>query len=334
VTVAATQERFQLNFSFDPTSWEGTFDRLEVWRSRGVEQGPYEPLHGATFTPARLPRGSGGPPSPAQTGPGAALNGKTLELLIDEVTPLTITFSGSDPITFAQAVTQILAQGENLVTAYVLDGALVVQTVQGGLRAVLRVTGGEAAPILGLATAEPDSLAFGLDARIVLRHGVENYGLVDPNGSADFFYKARFYNSTSNLASQFSPPFHGSPPVGLAPASLCRCYVDLVDQSGMPAANMEVLVHNQFSGSVAEGKFVVAGGSQQLLTDARGHAEIFLVRGAKITVTIGGTALARDVLVPTDPAVQSLNLLVSDNGTDDLFTVQIPDLNYAVRRTM
>ena len=329
-----TQERLELALFIDGSSWEGFFDRLEVWRSRATAQGPYDPLHDDTWMPARLPLNTpGDPPSPAQAGPSVPLNGTTLQLVVNEVTPVNITFSGSDPFTFGQAATQINAQGQSLVTAFVLNGVLVVQTAQAGVAAILRCTGGDAAPLLGLPTMEPGSVAFGRDARIVLKQGEQDYSFVDPNGSTSFFYKARFFKTAANVVSDFSTPFQGRPIVGLPNSALCRVYVNLVDLSGDPLVNQEVLIYNKFNGQQANGK-TVTGGNITLLTDSTGHAEALIARGAAITVAISGTPLARDIVVPTDPTIESIDLLAGASGTDDAFTVQVPNIPYAVRRTL
>jgi hypothetical protein len=261
------------------------------------------------------------------------LVGKTLELLVDELSPVNVTFTGTDPLTFGQAATQIQAQSLGLLTAFVLGPALIVQTVEPGAKAILRCVGGDAAPLLGLSTDELGSLAFGRDARIVLISGQQDYGFVDPNGSPLFFYKTRFFNSVTRTVSAWSTPFHGLPRAGLSSAGLCRGYVDLVDMAGAPAAGQEVLVYNQFNGTQVENKTVV-GGRTRLLTDACGHAELLLVRGANVTVAIGGTTIVRDVPIPTDPTIQSLNLLSSANGSNDVFSVAVPVIPYAVRRSL
>jgi hypothetical protein len=330
---AQTRERFQLDFFVAQRSWENLFNRLEVWRSRGTAEGPYELLHGASWSPAVLPQGaSGPPPSPPQTGPQVALAGTTLSFLVGaEDIPVTITFSGSNPFTFGAAASQIQEQSNGLLTAFVSGSTLIVQTVEAGAKAVLRCIGGDAAPLLGLAAREPFSIAFGLDARIVLVVGQEQYGFVDANGSPKFFYKARFFNDFNSTVSQFSAPFQGTTVSALSVASLCRGYVRLVDLSGAPAQNQELLVYNEFNGVLAEGA-AVTGGSKKILTDEHGRAEIMLVRGTQVTIAIGGTPLARDVTVPTDTTIESINLLSATNSENDVFTVQVPNIPFAVQR--
>lgn len=324
----------QLAFSFDTSSWEGLFDRLEVWRSRGTASGPYEPLHDASWLPARLPPNTpGSPPSPAQTGPSAILVGKTLKFLIDELVPVSVTFTGTDPLNYGQAATQIQTQSNGLLTAFVLGAALIVQTTEPGVKATLRCVGGDPAPLLGLATTEPSSLAFGRDARIVLKQGEQNYGFTDPNGSTSYFYKARFVNSFTGATNDFSLPVQGVVQSGLDISNLVRCYIDVVDMTGAAVAGQELRIYNEFNGQQVQGK-VITGGSVTKLTDSQGHAEVFLARGALVSVSISGTPLARQVTVPTDPAVESLNLLAAASGQDDLFDVQTPQIPFAVRRTL
>lgn len=327
----ATRQKFELDFSIPGSDWEGSFDRLEVWRSRGTAAGPYENLHDDAWSPAVLPEGA--PATSSGTGPSQNLVDKKLLLLINETIPVTILFTGSDPLTFAQAASQITSQSQGLLLSYVNGAILVVKTVQVGVLAVLRCIGGDAAPILGLSTEEPGSLGFGRDARIVLVHDKEHYGFADPDGSHSVFYKLRYYNSASGLFSEFTPPFQGRLGSGISQSNLVRCYVDLADFNGDGLRNAEVLIVSSFSGLRLEGRTVV-GGSVRILTDQSGHAELLIPRGADVAVAIGGTNLARRFTVPTDPEVESLDMLDPLVGSDDLFTVRVPNLPYAVRRTL
>jgi hypothetical protein len=185
---------------------------------------------------------------------------------------------------------------------------------------------------LGLPTTTPDSLAYGHDARIPLVHGQQLYTFIDLHGSSENFYKTRFRNSQTDSLSEFSAPFSVKVTVGVSPSKLIRGVVDLVDASGIPLANREVLVHNNYDGEMVDG-MNVAGSVKGRLTDAQGHVEFMLVRGMSVTVAIHGTSLVRDITVPTDPALACFNLLDPAIGTDDVFRVQVPELDYAVRRS-
>jgi hypothetical protein len=332
--VLTTNQSFKLDFFIPTSTWFGLYDRLEVWRSRTTAGGPYEALHGNTWTPATLPQGAPTvPPSPSQTGSYVSVVGLDLQLLVQEVTPVSIVFTGTNPLTLAQVATQIAAQSNGLLSSFVINGQVVVQTIRFGEIAVLRCTGGAAAPLLGFSTVDPSNVAFGLDARVVLTNPNEQYSIVDANGSASYWYRTRFYNSTTGLFSDYSLPVQAGTSAGISQANLVRCYVDLVDLTGNAIQNAEVLIFNAFNGLSLESKNVV-GGSVKLLTDVNGHAEILLPRGAQVSVTIGGTDLSRNVTVPTDTTIQSINLLDPSIGSDDLFTAQKQNIAYAVRRSI
>ena len=332
--ISPTSTRYELDFAILPDAWLGAFDRLEMWRSVETAYGPYIALHGSTWAPAVLPLGAGGTPS--GTGPSVFISGLNLTFVVGGPTgsvPINVVFTGSNPLTFAQAATQITAAAGNLLLSFVYGDTLVVQTVSVGEAVSLQCTGGEAAPLLGLPTAAPDNLAFGQDARIVLTNTQESYAFVDANGSPAFWYKTRFFSSSSQLTSAFSLPFRGPLSPGLPQSSLVLCYIDLVDLSGNPFSGQEVLVYSQFNGTQV-GTQTVTGGSQKLLTDVTGHAQLLLPRGLTVTVSIPGTLLARDFTVPTDPAVQSVSMFGPTVSKADLFTVQIPSIPFAVKRTL
>jgi hypothetical protein len=262
-----------------------------------------------------------------------AIVGLALELLVNETTPISVTFTGVNPITYAAAAAQVVAAASNLLNSFVSVGVLTVQTTGVGEAMILRCTGGDAAPLLGLSTAEPDNLAFGLDARVVLTLGQEDYTIVDAHGSPTYWYRSQFVASVSQLTSDYSLPFRGPQAPGLPQSDMVRCYVDLVDLSGSPFANQEVLVYNQFNGTQV-GFQSVTGGSVKLLTDVSGHAELLLPRGLSVVVSIPGTSLARDFTVPTDATIQSISMLDPSVSVDDVFTVQDPQLPAAARTSL
>lgn len=329
-----TLKSFKLDFFIPKRAWYGLWDRLEVWRSRSTPSGPYDALNGDTWTPATLPLGSPTvPPSPPQTGAYITIVGTTITFLVDEASAVSITFTGTDPLTLAQVATQIAAQSNQLLSSYVDNGQVIAQTIQPGEISVLRCTGGTAAPLLGFPTTEPGSVAFGLDARIVLLPTQELYSQVDANGNDLFFYKTRFYNSSTGLFSDYSLPSQAISPVGISPDGLVRCYVELVDLSGSAIYGAEVLIESAFGGLQVEGKTVV-GGQVVLHTDRNGHAELLIPRGTSLTVAIGGTDLVRDVVVPTDSTITAFNLLAPGSGTNDVFAVAEQNIDYAVRRSI
>lgn len=334
-TSIARGEVVQLDISVETASWEGLFDSLEIYRSRLSQGGPFEPLMGDTWAAARLPSGvEGDPPTVPEIGGSRNVVGLKLELLMQETTELSITFTGSNPLTLAQVATQIQNASGGLLRSFVKGGILVIETTKAGSGAVLRTTGGDAVPFLGLSAVEPDSLAFGLDARIPLVKGETSYVFSDPNGQQGYYYRARFFNSVDRTVSEFGPPFTGRFVTGISATNMVRGFVDFVDSNGAAKANQEVLVYVHPTGSIVEGKVVVPSAPTRLLSDTDGHVELQLVRGSKVTIAVAGTDLIRDIEVPTDPNVSAFCLLDPTYGKNDLFKVRIPALEYAARRSL
>ena len=328
-------EIVQLQILVKREDYEDLFDQIEVWRSRSSIRGPYEELTADRWRTARLPKLAGDRPTAPVIGRYVTVVGLALQLRVGEADDLVVTFTGTDPLTFSEVATQITAQGATKVASYVdEDGLLVVTTTEPGTGAVLRVVGGDAAPLLGLGTEEPDSLTFGRDARIPIKLGTESYLFTDVRGSDSYFYKTRFRNKLTLGVSEFSQPFSLGQALGISSANIVCGTLDLVDTNGRPLVNREVSVFNAYMGDLVEGKFV-AGFGENRLTDENGHVEFTLVRGAHMTVAISGTDLARNILVPTDADVKIFGLLDADVSTqDDGFVVQTPDLVYAERRSL
>jgi len=319
----ATGEVLRIDIRIDDSMWAGLFDRLEVHRSRSGSSGPYEELTGEFWSPARLLIFSR----------PYVINGKVLSLLLNEQTAIDITFAGVDPIAGSSLATQIQTQGLGFLLSFISGADIALETVQPGAAASIRVLESDAAGVFGLQTVEPSSVVFGQNARPLLVAGQQNYIFYDPNGSKEFFYRTRFRNSLTNGVSDYSDPFSGKSTTTLDPSNLILGTIDLVDLSGKPASNVHVLVFNRFNGALVSG-MGVAGGSADVLTDENGHAEFNLVRGTVITMAIAGTPLARDVTVPTDPTLTTFRLLDPAVGGQDVFAVQIPNIEFAVRRTL
>ena len=325
----------QLDVHVDVGVWENQFDTLEIWRSMLGEGGPYVCLMGETWGPARLPGDvTGAAPAVPVAGPNAVIVGLTLELEVNATNAVEVTFTGGASITYGQAATQIQAQSNGLLTAFVIGSRLVIETTLPGAQATLRVVGGEAAPLLGLAVEEPENTAFGLDARIPLVSGVTDYLFTDPHSFSTYFYKSRFFNTVNRSASSFGPAFRGVALSGLPSENLVLGGIDFVDIRGVGKANQVVIIYARLEGLIVDGKVVAPSGPTRLLSDADGHVEIQLVRGTKISVAIAGTDLVRDIDVPTDLDITSFNLLDPAFGANDLFKVQVPLIDYAVRRSM
>lgn len=317
--------------------WLGSFDQIEVWRSQDTVQGPYEELTDESWKPARIPKLAKDEPSSPVTGPLVIISGETLEFRVneDDEDDIEVTISGANPVSFADIASQITAQGLNKVRSYVdEDGTLVVETLQPGSGAVLRVLETDGAAIVALPTTEPESLSYGRDARIPLIIGTSSYQFSDIRGSTEYFYKTRFRNRLSDGFSEFSQPFTVGQATGITSTNVICGELDLVGLDGSPLAFREVSVYSSYHGELVEDK-LVAGGPQTRMTDANGHVEFLLVRGVAVTVAVSGTNIVRDILVPEDSSVAVFGLLdPSVSPSDDVFVVQRPDIVYAERRSL
>lgn len=330
VITIATSTIAKLSFRFPEAEWDGTYDRVEVWRSRLTNVGPFEEVTGASALPAILY--AGGASAAPQMAP---IVGRTLELSVGAAeTAVTVTFTGTDPVSAASIAAQITAANPGLLLATVLgDGRISIATVDTGADAVLRVVGGESVPILGLSTTEPASVAFGHDPRITLVPGTERYDFIDPNGSQSFFYRTRFRDSVSNAVSEFSDTVSSKTNSSLEASSLVIGYATLIDGMGRPMVNRKVLIHFPNQYVTVSGKTVLAG-SSEAETDDTGYVDFPLVRGLRFQMAIAGTQMARDLVAPTDVAVEDFDMFDPAYGTDDAWKVQQPNVDFAVRRTL
>jgi hypothetical protein len=328
VVSVATKLSVQLTLRFVETDWLGLYDRVEVYRSRLTDKGPFEELTGTYWMGAELQ--SDAEASAPQFAP---LVGKTLNLLVQERHEVAVTFTGVDPLGASAIAMKLETAGNGLYTATEDDGVFSLLTAQPGAEASIRVVGGDAAPILGFSTLEPGAIAFGKNPRIPLVEGTTAYSFLDPHGDRSYFYRTRFRNSQTDAVSEYSDTFSGKSTTGVDPSQLVLAFLDLVDGAGRPLANRNVLIHYVTQYLEVSGKNVI-GSDEKKTTDENGRVEFYAVRGVKLRVAIAGTNIVREVTAPTDAAVETFSLFDGTYGTDDVFVVQRPNVDYAVRRSL
>ena len=329
-------ELVQLHICVQDEDWLGTFDRIEVERSRGLSTGPFEPLTADTWEAARIPKDGGDAAASPPTGPTLAIVGDTLELRVNEQDDYTVTFTDPGPgvLTQAEAVSQINTALPQVVQAWIdSDATIVLATYEAGTGAALRVVGGDAAPKLGLPTTEPDSISFGKAAKLALVPGKERYTFVDIRGATEYFYRTRFFSTVNNTASEYSHPQLSTQFSGVDAGNLVCGQVRLSRMNGQPLSGVQVRVINRSGLHETEG-WLVAGRQLQAITDDGGLASFTLIRGMQVDVAIDGTSLVRTLTVPTDPEEGVFNLLDPALGPDDYFRVKHPDIEYAYKRTL
>lgn len=320
-----------LEIFLNAVDFVGKYDRLEVWRSLLTQSGPYTELTAASDLPAQLPKTSGPQPHPAVLGPDVYLDQKQLFLRVNEDKDLTITFNGS-PMNYADAVTQVIAQGQHLVTAYDTEvPEFVIQTLGVGSGARLRVLGGDAAPQLKLPI---DELARGKDARLALADSQQIYRYNDWFGSRSYFYKVRYRNSATGVTSEYTQPFSVGTPLVTAPTSLVVGEMTIVLADGRPLVNQEVRLYTTSQVGL-NGPVFMTGSDLVQKTDAAGHVEFLLNRGQVFSLSVPSTSMFRLIRAPLDTAIQRFDLMSADVAEqDDNFKVAVPRLIAASRRTL
>jgi hypothetical protein len=331
----ATIELIQLRILIAEADWSGLYDRLEVWRSKSLPEGPYEELTGSGWIPARVPStASDQPDTPPSIVPEANLNGLDLQVRVDDEDDVLITFSGVDPISFSDAVSQVVSASAGRLSAYLTQTSdFVVEGVHAGTAATLEVTGGEAAPLLGLFLDNPENYGRGKDARLLLIGGKEEYTFLDSLGSREYYYKTRFRNSITGVTSEFSIAFSTSTSPGISASNVITGYVDLVSGDGKPLVNHLVQIFAPTQATLVEGKLITSG-QQSSKTNSRGHVEFSMIRGVTYVVSIVGTSIVREIQAPTSSSVKIFSLLEGIGNDEDAFAVQIPNVVYAERRSL
>lgn len=294
------------------------YDTIQVFRSTGDIQGPWSPVAESLSTSSM---------TATQKGEPYALNGKTLELKLDNLTELSIPFAGADPYWGAAAIVDINAVLGILGTADMVDGYLRITTVSDGAAASIQINGGDAYANLGF---QEDSYGLGVDAGIPLVIGVPDYTYDDPNGSEDYWYRFRYYNSVSGAHSPYCAPFPALPIYKLPSSSLITGTARLVDISGRALPNQRVIVWNLYEPSIT-GLYGVFGTQVTAITDNDGFCELSLIRGSLVQVVFEGTSVRRRIRVPTTGSEFDL---LDESLADDEFGIQYPTLRIAERRTI
>lgn len=305
----------------DPGVFPSNFDQLEVWQS---PDGVWEYVE--------ITSNVAGPAAFHVAANDRGVDGLTLNLLVNESIAVNVTFNSANPVSSTIQASQISAQGLGLVSASVVDDELVIRTTATGRASTLRVVDGTALALLGLTASEPDAVRLGTGNRVALYEGLKTVVFLDQQGSQNYFYKVRYRNSATQAVSEYSEYFQADMPGGVGPAHLVQAFVQLASLSGAPLANKEVYVHLRSPFTIVDSR-LIAGRRLSGLTDETGRVEFTLPRGLNVVVTIVGTDITRDLTVPTDPAVTVIDLLDPTLGSNDVFQVQRPPVDYATRRS-
>jgi hypothetical protein len=307
-------------FTGDITVVLGSFNVLRVERSISGVVGPFVEITAPTATPASLTAPNGG---------SLAVSGLTLQIQISNEPPALVTFTGTNPLTPAQIVSQINAVFSPDIATEVTNH-LKLTSPTTGTDSKVKILGGTSLSLFGFTVNQTD---IGEDPYIALTSGQETYSYTDDAGEAGYFYRTWFFHTTTLLESPRSDPFEGVPGTQVTSGQLSLATIDLVDLSGKALPNRKISVYPVSQPLLVEGFGVDLGRAGITIeTDNSGHAETQLVRGSIVKVVFDGTSFIRTISVPD---VSTFDLLEALSAVPDQFsTAVIPNLPAAPRRTM
>lgn len=294
------------------------FDQIQVFRSENGESGDYFEITAASATAAAI--------TGSQTAP-FNINGETLLLKVDGGSEQTVTFATADPVSVDNAIGEINGQTTDL-TASEDTGAVVLTSDTTGTSSTLEITGGTALTDLGFTLDQYDN---GEDARIDLVGGTSTYSHNDESGDSTYFYKTRYYNSSTQAVSSFSDPIEGDVGSIVASASLITAKIDLASIDGSPIADRRIVFYHKYVPPLMADTIAVLGKQVVMITDSAGHAEVSLVKGTVVDVSIDGTSIIREITVPSSGT--EFNIMDEIATADDMFQIQVLDIPTAIRRS-
>lgn len=256
--------------------------------------------------------------------------GKTLQILRDSHAQVDVLFTGGvgDLLSAAQVASQINAE-VGVVIGADESGTLRLSSTITGTQSKMEIVGGSAATIFGWDAGDRD---IGEEAHIDLQTGITLYEFIDNDGEAGYYYKASYYNTSNGLASNDSSPFLGAVSALVSPSKLSVGKIDLVDAQGVAVPDQEITFYSVYEPLQVEGfQIALVRDPITIKTDSSGHAEITLVRGLKVKVSMDGTSFIREITVPD---VATFDILEELSTAPDPFDIHIPDFPVAPRRTV
>jgi hypothetical protein len=290
------------------------YDRIEVWRSVAGISGTYNPI---TADPATSAMVAG-----TETGP-FTLDGLTLAIKVDGGDEQLMTFDVTDPVDIADVITAI-EDGIEGVVAGELGGRLTLSSAIAGTASELYVEDSTALTELGLTL---HAHATGRSTRIILGEDQEEYEFNDCTGDASYFYKTRYYNSDTSSVSGYGDPMQGGISSIVPSSNLVKASITIAGLDGQPIEGKSIVFYNVYVPPLRVGNIAILGHEVTVETDPAGYAEVYLVKGATVDVTISGTGLIRRIVVPN----ADFDVLTAIAAADDELQIQTPDIPAAVR---
>jgi hypothetical protein len=155
--------------------------------------------------------------------------------------------------------------------------------------------GGDAAPVIGLSTTK----LYGLGARPYLTVPTTVYTVYDLSDVTSAYYKLRLLATKTGRVSAYSETVQYPPPKIIQDSDMVTGSLKLATASGDPIANNEIIITPILYKTVSGVSVLNSHEQLETKTDNKGEASIKLLKGAQVRVDIVGTALGREITVPT-----------------------------------
>jgi len=273
-----------------------SYDQLLLYRSVNGVSGTYAELTASSAVGATLK---------GVRREAFSLNGKPFIVDIDG-TQESFTFGAV--ITAADAAVEITANTS--VTAVDDGGYVRITSPTTGTASTLEFTSASTGAVaLGFYQGDND---HGEEDREALAGGTKLYTINDYQGSSNYWYKTRYYNTSTLSYSDYSSAFQGREEGSLDPSYIIYGTGYLTDLDGTPVTNTKVFFYNKFVPKIVNNK-LMAGMRQEYTTDSKGYVYVPLIKGSTVSMAIENTRFQRDITVP------------STGDTFDLMTTDIQD---------
>jgi hypothetical protein len=295
------------------------FDQIQVFKSpdESGDPVPYAEITAAAATKATIDGTVQGPWN---------LTGTTLTVVLNGTDPQSIVFTGTNPLTLNQIITQVNAIFSGLAKEKPTDtNKLRLESPTSGTASSLLLSG-SACAVLGLSTTKVN----GKGTRIGLTNPTTEYEFRDYDGLDTDWYKTRFFSSLTGAVSSFSTPTLGNPLSVLPSGSLVRCFAFLSNGAGQPVVGRRViavpLTNLTLPGTSGDIYGSLPGVDRIIgITDEKGFMELFLARGQTFRFFFEGTTIQREITIPASGT--ELNLLTALSTAADPFSiVQAPPM--------
>lgn len=295
-----------------------TYDRLRWHRSRTGPGGEFEEVTHAFATSPIISAGKAGPYS---------INGRTLDLRINGNVDVSVTFTDSDPVTAAQAAVEI-TNSSVMLSALDNGGVLEIHNVQSGTNASIEIVGGDAVPFLDM---DAGAGVVGKDQDTVLVAGTHEYFFTDQNSDRDYWYRVEFLHSITADSTGTGIPFPANMTDRVQKSQTIVCFIRISDMGGYAVESRRITFHNHFlPNKVGDGKeWGVFRHAKEITTDRNGYAEVRMLRGIVVDMSIDGTGFVRKIQIPSTGDI--VDLLDPSLVTADEFGIHDVKYDWAIR---